>query len=124
MESWIWDRMARAVGFLLVTYVPLQAFALWRQRRGYRIATAAPLLVMVPVIAGACTPGAYRDGSLFGMNYIFFYLPSMLYLTVAAISPPKLCPQCGRPISRRSFQRTPAVCRHCEDVSRDPAKST
>jgi hypothetical protein len=116
--------MARAVGFLLVTYVPLQAFALWRQRRGYRIATAAPLLVMVPVIAGACTPGAYRDGSLFGMNYIFFYLPSMLYLTVAAISPPKLCPQCGRPISRRSFQRTPAVCRHCEDVSRDPAKST
>lgn len=122
MESWIWDRMVKAVTFLLVTYVPLQAFALWRQRRGYRFATAAPLLVMVPMIVGACTPGAYRDGSLFGMNYIFFYLPSMLYLIAAAISPPKLCPQCGRPISRRSFQRAPAVCRHCEDVSREPAK--
>lgn len=122
MESWIWDRMVRSVGFLLVTYVPLQAFALWRQRRGYRFATAAPLPVMVPMIAGAFTPGAYRDGSLFGMNYIFFYVPSMLYLAGAAIRPPKLCPKCGRPISRRSFQHGPAVCQRCEDVSRDPAQ--
>lgn len=117
METWIWHRMIRHVGFLLVTYFPLQTFALWRQRRGFPIATAAPLIVMVPMIAGACTPGAYRDGSLFGMNYIFFYLPSMLYLAGAAIWPPVLCPRCGKPISRSSFQRGPAVCRRCDAAS-------
>jgi hypothetical protein len=121
MEPWIVERMLWNVGFLCATYVPLQVAALWRQRGINRIAAAAPLLFMVPMIIGACSPDAYRDGSLFGMYFFCPYLPAMLYLSIAALSAPKLCPHCGKLIRRGSFQRTPTTCPHCARDTVTPA---
>jgi hypothetical protein len=121
MEPWIRERMIWNVGFLVLTYVPLQAIALWRQRGANRIAAAVPMLFMVPMIIGASSADAYRDGSLFGMYYYIPYAPAMLYLAIAALSAPKSCRLCGQPIRRRSFRQTPQVCPRCADQESDTA---
>jgi len=101
------------IGFLLATYGPLQVAAIWRQTGSHRVAAAAPLLVMVPMIVAAALPSSYADGSLFGMYYFVPYLPAMLYLIVAVLNVPRSCQQCGRPVQRRSFQSTPPLCPDC-----------
>jgi hypothetical protein len=107
------SQMALSVMFLLATYAPLQATAIIRQQGTYRLFAGLPLLGMVPMIIGAMSPGAYQDGSLFGMYFCFPYLPSMIYCGVLAFSQPTFCPSCRRQIIRKSFQPLPTVCPHC-----------
>lgn len=113
MDAHTRNQMISNVGFLLITYVPLQIAAIWRQQGLSRLAAAAPLLVMVPMITGACYASVYSDGSLFGMYFVCPYLPAMLYLAAAVLNVPKNCPQCGQPLRRASFQQMPKLCPQC-----------
>ena len=118
MEPWIWERMLWTVGFLCATYLPLQCVVLWKSRGATRVAGALPLLVMVPMIAAGLRPEAYQDGSLFGMYFIFPYLPAMIYLVaVSCVGPrrPSVCPHCGHKPRVRSFRpaRTADECEKC-----------
>jgi hypothetical protein len=113
IETWIWPRLIASVAFLCVTYIPLQIAAIWRQRGFGRVGAVLPLLVMVPMIYGACQPAAYRDGSLFGMYFFCPYLPVMLYLAALATGNTAQCVNCGQTILRRSFRGLPRICPHC-----------
>lgn len=106
MPEYIFHRMLNALAFLGVTYVPLQVYALWKCRGSRRVLAALPIPIMTLMILGAADRKAYEDGSLFGMNYIFFYLPSMLWLVGALCDPrsPTTCPKCGHVVPVKSFQ--------------------
>ena len=43
MEPWNWKQMLWTVGFLSVTYLPLQCVVLWKSRGATRVAAALPL---------------------------------------------------------------------------------
>jgi len=118
MEPWIWKRMLWTVGFLCVTYLPVQFVAL-RQLRGVsRVAAALPLLFMVPMIYVGLQPATYRDGSLYGMYFICPYLPTMIYLLAVSYTDsrrPNVCPHCGHKARVKSFQmtRSATICEKC-----------
>ena len=111
------QQMLWNVGFLCVTYAPLQILALWRCRGARRVFATLPLLPMVLMIGGALQARSYQDGSLFGMNYFFFYGPSMLWLGAVLVDPrrPFTCPHCGKQVPVKSFQfmRSKGPCLHC-----------
>ncbi len=88
MESWIWSRMLRAMGFLCATYLPLQGFALWKTRGLRRVMAALPLPFMIPIIVAGFQPSAYRDGSLYGMYFYCPYFPAMFYLIGLCLGSP------------------------------------
>ena len=88
------------VGFLGITYVPLQCVVLWKCRGAARVAAALPLLFMVPMIIAGLQPSSYHSGSLYGMFFFCPYLPAMIYLiAVSSVG----FPGCGTwPVSNRS----------------------
>lgn len=82
-EAQLWDLMFRTMGFMLVTYVPLQVAAIVIMKRlPWRIVAALPLIPMLPVIYAGMNRDAYRDGSLYGLVVYFPYAPVMLYLAI------------------------------------------
>jgi hypothetical protein len=114
MEDWMWSRMLWNVGFLGATYLPLQFVAIRRAKSRYsKIMAGLPLLVMVPVLVGAMSPNAYRDGSLFGMAYICPYLPSIIWLGVACLAADRPCPVCGTPLPKMALSRAGLKCPRC-----------
>ena len=118
MEPWMWKQMLWTVGFLGITYVPLQCVVLWKCRGAARLAAAFPLLFMVPMIIAGLQPAAYHSGSLYGMFFICPYLPAMIYLVaVSSLGPriPKVCPHCGHKARVKSFQmtRSSTLCADC-----------
>lgn len=123
MEPWIWNRMLWTVGFLCVTYLPVQFFALWKLRGGRRAMAALPLLFMVPMIVAGLQPAAYRDGSLYGMYFLCPYLPAMVYLLAVSFDPRRttVCQHCGHKMRVVSFQRARSVsrCNKCGQLSGD-----
>ncbi len=94
MEAGIWKDMLWTVGFLCVTYLPLQFIALRTCRGAARITAALPLLVMVPMIICGLQPSNFRDGSLYKLGFFCPYLPAMVYLVAVLVDPrrPKVCP--------------------------------
>lgn len=69
--------------FLLFTYVPLQAAAIWSMRHTIaRIAAGLPILPMLPVIISGVQPNTHRDGSLYGILLMGAYGPAMVYLAI------------------------------------------
>jgi len=109
MEPWMWQQMLWTVGFLCVTYLPLQCVALWKCRGVARVAAALPLLVMIPMLYGALQPLNYHDGSLFGMFFVCPYLPAIIYLVAVSLARPRLskvCPHCGHKRQATSFRMT------------------
>lgn len=80
------DAMWETMGFMLITYVPLQVAAIVMMKRLlWRIAAALPLIPMLPVIYAGLTPDAYRDGSLYGLVFYFPYAPAMVYLAILCL---------------------------------------
>lgn len=121
MEPWKWQQLLGTVAFLGITYIPLQCVAIWKCRGIARVAAALPLLVMVPMIIGACRPTAYENGSLFGMFFVCPYLPVMIYLIAVSLAGtrlPKVCPHCGHKRRIKSFQMTNSST-NCENCGRD-----
>ena len=121
MEPWMWKQMLWTVGFLGITYVPLQCVVLWKCRGAARLAAAFPLLFMVPMIIAGLQPAAYQSGSLYGMFFICPYLPAMIYLVaVASAGPrvPNICPHCGHKVRVKSFQMTRSST-HCAKCGND-----
>lgn len=121
MEPWMWKQMLWTVGFLGITYVPLQCVVLWKCRGAARVAAALPLLFMVPMIVAGLQPSAYRSGSLYGMFFFCPYLPAMIYLVaVASVGPrvPKVCPHCGHKPKAKSF-RIASSTANCEKCGKD-----
>ena len=127
MEPWMWKQMLWTVGFLGITYVPLQCVVLWKCRGAARVAAALPLLFMVPMIIAGLQPSAYHSGSLYGMFFICPYLPAMIYLVaVSSVGPrvPKVCPHCGHTTRIKSFKmtRSTTLCANCgEDLLENSA---
>ncbi|MDZ4686111.1 MAG: hypothetical protein SH850_13670 [Planctomycetaceae bacterium] len=118
MEPWMWPQMLWTVGFLCVTYLPLQCVALWKCRGVARVAAALPILVMIPMLYGAVQPLNYDDGSLFGMYFVCPYLPAMIYLVAVSLAGPRLpkvCPHCGHKQRVKSFEltRSTSGCKAC-----------
>ena len=113
----IWNDMAMTLIALCATYLPLQAFALWRRRGATRLAAAMPLLVMIPLIIAGLLPSNYEDGSLYKLGFFCPYLPVMIYLVMILIDPrrPATCQSCGHTERVTSFQsrRTGKHCRKC-----------
>lgn len=112
------QQMLWNVGFLCITYVPLQILALWRCRGVRRVSAALPLPPMLLMIGAALQATSYRDGSLgFLMLYIFFYFPSMIWLGAVLVDPrrPFTCPHCGKQVPVKSFQfmRSKGPCLQC-----------
>ncbi|MDA1051416.1 MAG: hypothetical protein O3C40_13170 [Planctomycetota bacterium] len=82
-EAHLWAMMYRTMGFMLMTYVPLQVAAILMMKRlPWRIAAALPLIPMLPVIYAGMDRDAYRDGSLYGLVFYFPYAPVMVYLAI------------------------------------------
>ncbi|MBC8872530.1 MAG: hypothetical protein H8E44_24110 [Planctomycetes bacterium] len=80
-EAGLSDAMVRTMGFMLITYVPLQVAAVVMMKRLlWRIAAALPLIPMLPVIYVGFNLDTYRDGSLYGLAFYFPYAPAMVYL--------------------------------------------
>ncbi len=116
MEPWMWKQMLWTVGFLGITYLPVQCVALWQSRGTKRVAAAVPLLFMVPIIIAGLKPSAYRSGSLYGMFFICPYLPTMIYLlAVSSVGPRRsiVCPHCGHQPKTKSF-RIASSTKSCE----------
>jgi hypothetical protein len=104
--------MLWTVGFLGITYVPLQCVVLWKCRGAARVAAALPLLFMVPMIIAGLQPSAYHSGSLYGMFFICPYLPAMIYLVaVSSAGPraPKVCPIVLQDTSQPSDDTSPPL---------------
>jgi DNA-directed RNA polymerase subunit RPC12/RpoP len=103
------------VGFLCLTYLPLQVFAIRKSRGSRRILAALPILPMTCLLYGALDTNTYRDGSLYGINFTVLYWPSMLWLLGVLVDHPSKCSQCGGKLPYKSFQifRTRAPCPHC-----------
>jgi hypothetical protein len=82
-KAHLWEQVFQVIGFLLVTYVPLQAAAIWAVKHpAARIAAGLPILPMLPVIITGLQPNTHRDGSLYGILLMIVFAPSMLYLAV------------------------------------------
>ena len=80
-QAHLWEHVFQVIGFLLITYVPLQAAAIWAVKHpAWRIAAGLPILPMLPVIILGIQPNTHRDGSLYGMLLMIVYAPAMLYL--------------------------------------------
>jgi hypothetical protein len=80
-EAHLWEQVFQVIGFMLITYVPLQAAAIWAVKHPFaRIAAALPILPMLPVIISGIQPNTHRDGSLYGILLMIVYVPAMLYL--------------------------------------------
>jgi hypothetical protein len=116
-EDWLVQLAIRTTVFWLVTYVPLQAVALWRCTGWKRLAASLPLLPMAPILIAGANPNAHRDGSLYGMYVLCPFVPVALYLVGLLIDPRKNrpCPHCGYEPRVRSFQirRLTGPCPKC-----------
>ena len=122
-----WSETLWALGFLSITYLPLQVAALWNCRGGARVAAALPLIVMVPMWFGDFQPLDFDLGSRIAMYFVCPYLPAMAYLIVLSfvgIRRPSLCPHCGHKARTKSFQMTSCTtcCPKCgHDLLANPA---
>lgn len=86
-ESHLWEQVFQVIGFLLITYVPLQTAAIWAVKHPIaRLAAGLPILPMLPVIITGIQPNTHRDGSLFGILLMMVFVPSMLYLAIFLFS--------------------------------------
>ena len=82
-EAHLWEHVFQVIGFLLITYVPLQAAAIWAVKQpAARIAAGLPIIPMLPVIFTGVQPNTHRDGSLYGILLMIVYAPTMLYLAI------------------------------------------
>ena len=104
-----WNEMLWALGFLSITYLPLQGAALWKCRGGARVAAALPLFAMVPMWFGDFQPLDFHLGSRTAMYFVCPYFPAMIYLIVVSLVGTRrqgLCPHCGHKAQTKSFQMT------------------
>jgi hypothetical protein len=86
-ESHLWEQVFQVMGFLLVTYIPLQSAAIWAVKHPIaRLAAGLPMLPMLPVIVSGMQPNTHRDGSLYGILLMMVFAPSMIYLTIFLFS--------------------------------------
>lgn len=82
-EIHLWTQMLQAMGFLLITYLPLQIGAILIVRHWLaRLAAGLPIVLMLPVIMTGFQTKTYEDGSLFGIGLIVISAPVMFYLAV------------------------------------------
>ena len=82
-EAHLWEQVFQVIGLLLITYVPLQAAAIWAVKHpAARIAAGLSIIPMLPVIFTGVQPNTHRDGSLYGILLMIVYVPTMLYLAV------------------------------------------
>lgn len=124
MEDWIligdplWWRAIKAVAFLCLTYLPLQALAIYRQK-GWpsKIVAGMPLVFMLPVIAGYFTKRAWQDGSLHGMSVFCLYVPSMIWVIAGSMLKDRKCARCGRPLPSLTLTRAGLACPDCPKVT-------
>ncbi len=119
MDSWDWNEILWTLGFLGITYLPLQCVALWKCRGGARVAAALPLLVMVPMWFSDFQPLDFDLGSRTAMYFVCPYLPAMIYLTVVSLVGTRranVCPRCGHKAPSKSFKmtRSTARCEKCD----------
>lgn len=85
-QAHLWEQVFQISGFLLITYVPLQAAAIWAMKRPmWRIAAGLPVLPMLPVIILGMQPNTHRDGSLYGLLLMMVYGPVMVYLAIVLV---------------------------------------
>ena len=83
-QAHLWEQVFQVIGFLLITYVPLQAAAIWAVRHPLgRLAAGLPMLAMLPVIISGMQPNTHRDGSLYGILLMIVYVPVMISLAIA-----------------------------------------
>lgn len=120
MEPWEWNELLWALGFLSITYLPLQAAAIWKCRGGARVAAALPLLVLVPMWFGDSQPLDFHIGSQTATYFVCPYLPAMIYLIVVSLVGTRranVCPRCGHPVRSKSFQMTRSTsgCEMCDN---------
>ncbi len=86
-EAHLWEQVFQVMGFLLITYVPLQAAAIWAVKHpAARFAAGLPIVPMLPVIITGIQPNSHRDGSLYGMLLMIVFVPAMLYLVLFLIA--------------------------------------
>lgn len=86
-EAHLWEQVFQVIGFLLVTYVPLQAAAIWAVKHpAARLAAGLPIIPMLPVIITGMQPKTHRNGSLYGILLMMVFVPAMLYLAVFLVS--------------------------------------
>lgn len=120
MNDWImmgdgmWWRAIQAVAFLCVTYLPLQALAIYRQKGWVsKVVAGMPLVVMLPIIAAYFTKRAWQDGSLHGMNAFCLYVPSMVWVIAGSLLHDRKCAQCGKPLPSLTLTRAGLACPVC-----------
>lgn len=81
--SHLWEQVFQVMGFLLITYVPLQTATIWAVKHpAAKIAAGLPMVPMLPVIITGIQPNSHRDGSLYGILLLIVFVPAMLYLAV------------------------------------------
>jgi hypothetical protein len=126
MSPEVQQQMFWNLGFLCVTYLPLQFIAFRKCRGARQILAALPLPFMGLMIAGAANPASYHDGSLFGIGYLFIYLPSVLWLGGVCAQPPQpaTCPRCGEPHRAKAFQLKFSTRRRDKCGEKIPAANT
>jgi hypothetical protein len=120
MEDWVligdplWWRAIQAVAFLCLTYLPLQALAIYRQK-GWpsKIVAGMPLVFMLPVIAAYFNKSVWQDGSLHGMSAFCLYVPSMVWVIAGSMLYDRKCAQCGGPLPSLALTRAGLACRNC-----------
>ena len=106
MDPWTWNETLWALGFLGITYMPLQCVALWKCRGGARVAAALPLFVMSAMLVFDFQPLDYDIGSRTAMYFVCPYLPAMIFShrpVVRQCSPPEPLPALRSPDTRQVF---------------------
>jgi hypothetical protein len=82
-----WSDMVRLMTFVFITYVPLQAAAVWAVKHPIaRLAALLPIVPMIRVILVGMQPHVYDGGSLYGIMLMFVQVPSMVYLGIFVLA--------------------------------------
>ena len=120
MKDWIlmgdplWWRAINAVAVWCVTYLPLQALAIYRQKGwASKIVAGMPLVFMLPVLAAYFTKKVWQDGSLHGMGVLCLYVPSMVWVIAGSLLYGRKCAQCGRPLPSLTLTQAGLACPDC-----------
>jgi hypothetical protein len=82
-EARLMEQMLQTMGFLLITWLPLQIAAIWIVKHPLaRIGAALAIIPIIPILVTGFQTKTYRDGSLFGILFMGIYVPVMIYLAL------------------------------------------
>lgn len=86
-QAHVRDHMIQTMGWLLITYLPLQIGAIASVRHWLaRLAAGLPIILMLPFVIKGFQPKTYRNDVFFEIGLIVVSVPAMIYLALFVVT--------------------------------------